>query len=262
VIARFFPPLFKDGIDPDAVDGAIDMPYAIPNKRVEYVRQEPPGIPTAFWRGVGPTHNVYVIESFVDELAAIAKKDPVDYRRTMLGENPRALHVLNRAAEIADWGKPLGERRGRGACVHNTFGSFMSQIAEVTVADTGEVRVDRVVCVVDTGVAVNPDTIVAQMESGIIFGITAVLWGEITLKNGRVQQSNFDDYRMLRINEAPVIEVEVVKSSEKPGGIGEPATSALMPAVLNAVYDATGVRLRKLPIKPDLLKSASSTPRG
>ena len=262
VIARFFPPLFKDGIDPDAVDGAIDMPYAIPNKRVEYVRQEPPGIPTAFWRGVGPTHNVYVIESFVDELAAIAKKDPVDYRRTMLGENPRALHVLNRAAEIADWGKPLGERRGRGACVHNTFGSFMSQIAEVTVADTGEVRVDRVVCVVDTGVAVNPDTIVAQMESGIIFGITAVLWGEITLKNGRVQQSNFDDYRMLRINEAPIIEVEVVKSSEKPGGIGEPATSALMPAVLNAVYDATGVRLRKLPIKPDLLKSASSTPRG
>jgi isoquinoline 1-oxidoreductase beta subunit len=255
VMARFFPPLFKDGIDPDAVDGAIDMPYAIANKRVEYVREEPPGIPTAFWRGVGPTHNVYVIESFIDELAAIAKKDPVEYRRAMLGNNPRALHVLNRAAEMAGWGKPLGDRRGRGVCVHNTFGSYMAQIAEVTVAKSGEVRVDRVVCAVDTGVAVNPDTIVAQMESGIIFGITAVLWGEITLKNGRVEQTNFDDYRMLRINEAPVIEVEVVKNSADPGGIGEPGTSGLTPAVLNAVYAATGVRLRKLPIKPDLLKS-------
>ena len=255
VMARAIPPLFKDGIDPDAVDGAIDMPYAIANKRVEYVREEPPGIPTAWWRGVGPTHNVYVIESFIDELAAIAKKDPVEYRRAMLGNNPRALHVLNRAAEMAGWGKPLGDRRGRGVCVHNTFGSYMAQIAEVTVAKSGEVHVDRVVCAVDTGVAVNPDTIVAQMESGIIFGITAVLWGEITLKNGRVEQSNFDDYRMLRIDEAPVIEVEVVKSSADPGGIGEPGTSGLTPAVLNAVYAATGVRLRKLPIKPDLLKS-------
>jgi isoquinoline 1-oxidoreductase beta subunit len=255
IIARFFPALFKDGIDPDAVDGAVDMPYAIPNKRIEYVREEPPGIPTAFWRGVGPTHNVYVIESFIDELAAIAKKDPVDYRRAMLGNNPRALHVLNRAAEIAGWGKPLAERRGRGICVHNTFGSFMSQVAEITVAKSGEVHVDRVVCVVDTGVAVNPDIIVAQMQSGIIFGITAALWGEITLKNGRVEQANFNDYRMLRINEAPIIEVEVVKSGADPGGIGEPGTTSLAPAVLNAVYAATGVRLRKLPINAALLKS-------
>ena len=255
IIARFFPALFKDGIDPDAVDGAVDMPYAIPNKRVEYVREEPPGIPTAFWRGVGPTHNVYVIESFIDELAAIAKKDPVDYRRAMLGSNPRALHVLNRAAEIAGWGKPLADRRGRGVCVHNTFGSFMSQVAEVTVLKSGEVRVDRVVCVVDTGVAVNPDIIVAQMQSGIIFGITAALWGEITLKNGRVEQSNFTDYKMLRINEAPIIEVEVVKSGADPGGIGEPGTTSLAPAVLNAVYAATGVRLRKLPINAALLRA-------
>ena len=255
IMARFFPPAFKDGIDPDAVDGAVDMPYAIANKRVEYVREEPPGIPTAFWRGVGPTHNVYVIESFIDELAAIAKKDPVDYRRAMLGNNPRALHVLNRAAEIAGWGKPLADRRGRGVCVHNTFGSFMSQVAEVTVSKSGEVHVDRVVCVVDTGVAVNPDTIVAQMQSGIIFGITAALWGEITLKNGRVEQTNFTDYKMLRINEAPIIEVEVVKSSADPGGIGEPGTTSLAPAVLNAVYAATGVRLRKLPINSGLLKA-------
>jgi isoquinoline 1-oxidoreductase subunit beta len=254
IIARFFPPLFKDGIDPDGVDGAVDMPYDIPNKRVEFVREEPPGIPTAFWRGVGPTHNVYVIESFIDELAALAKKDPVEYRRAMLGKNPRALHVLNRAAEIGNWGKPLGERRGRGACVHNTFGSFMSQIAEVTVSESGEVHVDRVVCVVDTGVVINPDTVVAQMQSGIIFGITAALWGEITLKNGRVEQSNFHDYRMLRFNEAPIIEVEIVRSSEKPGGIGEPGTTTLAPAVLNAVYAATGVRLRKLPINTGLLK--------
>ena len=255
IMARFFPAAFKDGIDPDAVDGAVDMPYAIANKRVEYVREEPPGIPTAFWRGVGPTHNVYVIESFIDELAAIAKRDPVDYRRAMLGNNPRALHVLNRAAEIAGWGKPLADRRGRGVCVHNTFGSFMSQVAEVTVLKSGEVHVDRVVCVVDTGVAVNPDIIVAQMQSGIIFGITAALWGEITLKNGRVEQSNFTDYKMLRINEAPIIEVEVVKSSADPGGIGEPGTTTLAPAVLNAVYAATGVRLRKLPINSALLKA-------
>ncbi len=256
IIARFFPPLFKDGIDPDGVDGAIDMPYDVPNKRVEFVREEPPGIPTAFWRGVGPTHNVCVIEGFIDELAAIAKKDAVEYRRAMLGSNPRALHVLDRAAEMANWGTPLGERRGRGVSVNNTFGSYMAQIAEVTVSKSGEVRVDRVVCVVDTGVAINPDTIVAQMQSGIIFGITAVLWGEITLKNGRVEQSNFDNYRMLRIDEAPVIEVEVVKSSADPGGIGEPGTSGLMPAVLNAVFAATGVRLRKLPIQPALLKAA------
>ena len=254
IMARFFPPAFKDGIDPDAVDGAVDMPYAIANKRVEYVREEPPGIPTAFWRGVGPTHNVYVIESFIDELAAIAKKDPVDYRRAMLGNNPRALHVLNRVAEIAGWDKPLADRRGRGVCVHNTFGSFMAQVAEVTVSKSGEVHVDRVVCAVDTGVAVNPDTIVAQMQSGIIFGITAALWGEITLKNGRVEQTNFNDYRMLRINEAPIIEVEVVKSSADPGGIGEPGTTTLAPAVLNAVHAATGVRLRKLPINSALLK--------
>ena len=262
IMARFFPAWFKDGIDPDAVDGAVDMPYAIANKRVEYVREEPPGIPTAFWRGVGPTHNVFVIESFIDELAAMAKKDAIDYRRALLGDNPRALHVLNRAAEIAGWGKPLGPRRGRGACVHNTFGSFMSQIAEVTVAEDGEVHVDRVVCVVDTGVVVNPDTIVAQMQSGIIFGITAALWGEITLEKGRVQQSNFDNYRMLRMNEAPIIEVEVVKSSADPGGIGEPGTTSLAPAVTNAVYAATGVRLRTLPIKAELLKAGTATPRG
>jgi isoquinoline 1-oxidoreductase beta subunit len=256
IFARWAPPLFKDGIDPDAIDGAADMPYAIENFRVEFVREEPPGILTGFWRGVGATHNVYVIESFVDELAAAAKKDPVEYRRALLQKNPRALNVLNRAAEISNWGTPLGPRRGRGVSVQQAFGSYMCQVAEVTVSKTGEVKVDRVYVVVDTGVVVNPDTVVAQMQSGVIFGITAVLWGEITLDKGRVQQSNFDSYRIMRIDEAPKIEVEIIKSGENPGGIGEPGTSGLAPAVLNAVFAATGVRLRKTPIDNQLLKEA------
>ena len=231
---------------------AVDLPYAIANQRVEFARVEPAAIPTTWWRGVGPTHNIYVVESFIDELAAAANKDPVEYRRALLQNNPRALHVLNRAAELSGWGKPLGERRGRGISLQQTFGTFMSQVAEVTVAKSGEIRVDRVVVVVDTGVVVSPDIVTAQMQSGIIFGISAVLWGEITFENGRVQQSNFDNYRVLRMEEAPVIEVEIVKSYEAPGGIGEPGTSALAPAVLNAVHAATGIRLRKTPIGSSL----------
>lgn len=256
IMARWAPPLFKDGIDPDAIDGTAEIPYAIENFRIEYVREEPPGIPTAFWRGVGPTHNVYVVESFVDELAAAAKKDPVDYRRSLLQKNKRALHVLERAAQLSNWGKPLGRRQGRGVSVQYAFGTYMCQVAEVTVSKTGEVHVDRVYVVVDTGVVVNPDTVVAQMQSGVIFGITAVQWGEITLDKGRVQQSNFDTYRIMRIDEAPQIDVEIVTSDADPGGIGEPGTSGLAPAVLNAVYAATGIRLRKTPIDTKLLKEA------
>ena len=257
IMARWAPPLFKNGIDPDAIDGAADMPYTIDNFRVEYVREEPPGIQTAFWRGVGPTHNVYVIESFVDELAAAAKKDPVEYRRALLQKNPRALHVLNRAAELSNWSKPLGPRQGRGVSVQQAFGTYMCQVAEVTVGKDGGVHVDRVYVVLDTGVVVNPNTVAAQMQSGVIFGISAVLWGEITLDKGRVQQSNFDNYRVMRIDEAPKIEIEIVKSDADPGGIGEPGTSGLAPAVLNAVHAATGVRLRKTPIDSERLKEAS-----
>jgi isoquinoline 1-oxidoreductase beta subunit len=255
IMARFFPPGFKDGIDPDAVDGAIELPYDLPNYRVEYVREEPPGIPTAFWRGVGPTRNAYVIESFVDELAAAAKKDPLEFRRELTVKSPRARHVIDRAAAMSGWGTPLGPRRGRGIALLYAFEAYFAMVAEVTVGDDGEVHVDRVTAAVDCGVIVNPDTVEAQMQSGIIFGITAALWGEITLKNGRVQQTNFDDYKMLRMDQAPKIEVELVKSSEKPGGIGEPGTSVLIPAVLNAVHAATGVRLKKLPIKAQLLRS-------
>ena len=254
IIARFFPPAFKNGLDPDTVDGAIDLPYAIPNVTVDYVRHEPPGIPTAFWRGVGPTHNVYVVESFVDELAAAAGKDPLAYRQALLAGNPRALAVLERAARMAGWGTPLGPRKGRGIAVQHVFGTYLAEVAEVSVAETGEVRVERVTCACDCGVVVNPDTVKAQIQSAIIFGVTAALYGEITLKNGRVEQSNFDNYQMLRIDEAPVIEIDLVPSQEAPGGMGEPGTCALAPAVLNAVHAATGVRLRKLPIQPALLK--------
>ena len=241
------------GLDVDAVEGAADPPYALPNIRVEYVRQEPPGIPTAFWRGVGPTHNIFVVESFIDELAAAAKQDPFEYRRVLLDQSPRAKAVLELAAEQAGWGQPLPAGRGRGISLLHAFGeTYIAQVAEVSVSSAGDVRVHRVVCAVDCGIIVNPDTVRAQMESGIIFGITAALFGEITIKNGRVEQHNFNDYRMLRINEAPVIDVHLVKSTEPPGGIGEPGTSAVMPAVTNAIFAATGKRIRKLPVGAQL----------
>jgi isoquinoline 1-oxidoreductase beta subunit len=256
ILARWLPAAFKDGFDRDAVEGAAKPPYTLPNIQVEYVRQEPPpGIVTAFWRGVGPTHNIFMVESFIDELAAAAHKDPVDYRRVLLDNSPRAKAALELAAEKAGWGQKLPSGSGRGVSVQFAFGSYLSQVAEVAVAKDGGVRVQRVVCAVDCGMVVNPDTVRAQIEGGIIFGITAALYGQITLKNGRVEQSNFDNYRMLRINEAPVVEVHIIKSTEAPGGIGEPGTAAVFPAVANAIFAATGKRVRKLPINPSELRS-------
>ena len=206
IYARWHPPAFKDGLDPDVLEGAAEPPppYALPNMLVEYVRQEPPGIPTGFWRGVGPTHNVFVVESFIDELAAAAKKDPVAYRLALLGKSPRAKAVLELAAEKAGWGQPLPEGHGRGVSVQFVFGSYVAQIVDVRVAKNSEVRVTRVVCTVDCGVVVNPDTVKAQMESGI----------------------------------------------------GEPGTSALAPALTNAIFAATGTRIRKLPVNRVELRSA------
>jgi len=248
IIARWLPPGFNNGLDPDTTEGAIDLTYALPNLRVEYVRVEPPGIPTAFWRSVGPSHNVFVTESFMDELAAAAKQDPVAYRRALLDKAPRAKAVLELAAEKAGWGQPLPERVGRGVSVQFVFATYLAQVAEVEVSRDGAVRVRRVVCAVDCGTVVNPDTVRAQIQSAIIFGVTAALHGEITLKGGRVEQSNFHDYRMLRMNETPAIEVYIVNSAEPPGGMGEAGTSAIAPAVTNAIFAATGTRVRKLPV--------------
>jgi isoquinoline 1-oxidoreductase beta subunit len=254
VIARWAPPFFNHGLDPDTTEGAINLVYTLPNMHVEYVRVEPPGIPTAFWRSVGPSHTVFVVESFMDELAAAAKQDPVAYRLALLDKAPRAKAVLALAAEKAGWGEPSPERVGRGVSVQFAFATYMAQVAEVEVGKNGAVRVRRVVCALDCGIVVNPDTVRAQLQSAIIFGITAALHGEITLKEGRVQQSNFDSYQMLRIDEAPAIEVHIVENFEAPGGIGEPGTSAIVPAVSNAIFAATGKRLRKLPVDRAALK--------
>jgi len=248
VIARWVPPAFNNGLDSDTTEGAIDLVYALPNMHVEYLRVEPPGIPTAFWRSVGPSHNVFVVESFMDELAAAAKQDPVAYRRALLDKSPRAKAVLELAAEKAGWGKSLPQGVGRGVSVQHAFATYMAQVAEVEVSKDGTVRVRRVVCAVDCGTVVNPDTVRAQIQSGIIFGLTAALRGEITLKGGRVEQSNFHDYQMLRMNETPAIEVYIVRSGEAPGGMGETGTSAAAPALTNAIFAATGRRIRKLPV--------------
>jgi isoquinoline 1-oxidoreductase subunit beta len=254
VISRWAPPLFNNGLDPDTTEGAIDLVYALPNMHVEYVRVEPPGIATAFWRSVGPSHNVFVTESFMDELAVAAKQDAVRYRLALLEKTPRAKTVLALAAEKAGWGQPLPERVGRGVSLQFAFATYMAQVAEVEVSKDGTVRVRRVVCAVDCGTVVNPDTVRAQIQSAIMFGITAALHGEITLKDGRVEQTNFDSYQILRMNEAPTVEVHIVQSPESPGGMGEAGTSAIIPAVTNAIFAATGKRVRKLPIDATALK--------
>lgn len=259
VLARWLPSAYVDGKDFDAWDSAVDMPYDIPNIHVEYVREEPPGVPTGFWRGVGPSHNVFVIESFVDELAHKAGKDPVEFRLGMLDKNPRMKAALELAADKAGWGAPLPPRCGRGVSVQPSFASWIATVAEVEVDKAGQVLLRRLVCAVDTGIAVNPDTIAAQLQGGIVFGLTAALFGEVTVENGRVKQSNFNDYRMLRINETPPIEIYVIPSGEPPGGIGEAGCVTAMPTLSNAIFAATGKRFRSLPIDRDVLAGRTST---
>ncbi|WP_236761103.1 xanthine dehydrogenase family protein molybdopterin-binding subunit [Agrobacterium tumefaciens] len=255
IFARIAPGAMQNGVDPDGVEGAAHPPYKLPAIHVEFKQVEPQGVLTSWWRGVGPSHNIFVVESFIDELAAAAKADPVDYRRRLLSENPRALAVLELAAEKAGWGAGLPERHGRGVAVQFAFGSYLAMIADVSVATDGTVRVTRIVTAVDCGLTVNPDTIAAQMEGGALYGLTGALYGAITFAQGRVEQSNFDTYLPLRIDEAPHVETHIVRSAEAPGGIGEAATSAAFPAVTNAIFAATGKRVRILPINPEELKA-------
>jgi isoquinoline 1-oxidoreductase beta subunit len=254
VMARYYPPYVKDGLDPDAVEAAAEPPYALPNIHVDYVQVEPPGVRTSWWRGVGPTHNVFVVESFIDELAHAAKRDPVAYRKELLSHNPRALAVLSLAAEKAGWGSSLPARHGRGIAVQFAYGSYTSQVAEVEVAADGSVRVKRIVCAIDCGMYINPDTIEAQIQGGTLFGLTAALYGSITFKEGRVEQSNFDSYLPMRIEEVPVVETHLIKNAEAPGGVGEAPTAIVSAAVTNAIFAAIGKRVRILPIDTDSLK--------
>ncbi|HMG74806.1 MAG TPA: xanthine dehydrogenase family protein molybdopterin-binding subunit [Pyrinomonadaceae bacterium] len=242
-----FAMMIKNGIDDASVEGAADLLYGIPNLQVD-LHTTRNSVPVLWWRSVGHSHNGFAVEAFFDEVAHAGGKDPVELRRTLLVNQPRMRGVLDLVAEKANWGKPVPAGRGRGIATHFSFDSYVAQVAEVSVDKNGAVRVHRVVCALDCGRVVNPDTVKAQMEGGIIFGLTAALKDEITLDRGRVQQRNFHDYPMLRINEAPEIEVYIVPSTENPTGVGEPGVPPVAPAVANAIFAATGKRVRKLPI--------------
>jgi isoquinoline 1-oxidoreductase beta subunit len=244
-----FEAFIQNGIDGSSVEGTADSPYvkATPNHRVELHTPTSP-VPTLWWRSVGHTHTAFVMESLVDELAHAAGNDPLEYRRALLKGHSRHLGVLNLAAEKAAWGTPLAPGRFRGLAVHESFGSYAAEVAEVSVSN-GRIRVHRVVCAIDCGICVNPAGVTAQMESGIVYGLSAALRGRISLENGRVVESNFNDYEVLRLDEMPVVEVHIVPSTEKSGGAGEPGTPPIAPAVANAVFAATGKRLRSLPFR-------------
>lgn len=248
IMARFMgPQAIKGGVDTEAVEGVIGMPYGIPNVHADYHLAET-GIPVGFWRSVNNSFNAFAVESFIDELAHAAKRDPYEYRRDLLAKAPRHLGVLNLAAEKAEWTKPLPAGRARGIAVWKAFESYVAEVAEVSRNADGSVRVHRVVCAVDCGPVVNPAIVESQIQSAVVYGLTAALWGQVSIAKGRVAQTNFNDYRMLRQAEMPVIETYIVPSTDAQGGIGEPGTPPIAPAVCNALFALTGQRIRKLPI--------------
>ena len=250
-----FEGMIKNGVDPTSVEGVNDSPYleSIANHTVE-LHSLKLQVPVLWWRSVGHTHTGFVMETMIDELAAAAGKDPVAYRRSIL-KSKRHLAALDLVVEKSGWNNPLPAGHFRGVAVHESFGSYVAQVAEISIEE-GRLKVHKVTCAIDCGLAVNPEGVKAQMESGIIFGLTAVLYGEITLEKGRVKQRNYHDYKMVRMNEAPLIEVHIVDSNEKMGGAGEPGVPPLAPAVVNALFAATGKRVRKLPLQPSDLKKA------
>jgi isoquinoline 1-oxidoreductase beta subunit len=244
-----------NGVDFISLDGSANLPYDIPNIRVEYTETDP-GIPFGFWRSVGASVNGFVVEAFIDEMAATAGEDPFEFRRKRLAKHPRHKAVLELVAEKSGWGKPLPQGRARGIAVMECFGTIVGEVAEVSVTN-GAVKVHKVWCAVDTGWVINPDTIKAQMEGGTIYGLTAALKGEITIQNGRVVQRHFNDYQMIRHNEAPEIETHIVASAETPGGIGEPSTAVAAGALVNAIAAVTGKRIYKLPIRAEQLRGTA-----
>ncbi len=244
----------KNGLDEAAVEGLSEWPYATPHVHVEWAPYEP-GVSVWFWRSVGNSQNAFFAESFIDEMAHAAKKDPFEYRRTLLSNHPRHRAVLELAAERAGWHKSLPAGRARGIAVCESFGSFVAEVVEASLQADGAPRVHRVVCAIDCGMAVNPGIIRRQVQSAVIFGLSAALHGEITLKDGRVEQKNFDDYPVVRMNEAPPIEVHIVPSTEKPGGVGEPGTPPIAPALANALFALTGKRVRRLPLRAEELRT-------
>jgi isoquinoline 1-oxidoreductase beta subunit len=245
----------KNSVDPTSVEGASNLPYAVPNILVDLVTTDVK-VPVLWWRSVGSTHTAYSTEVFIDQLAQAAGRDPVEFRRRLLRDHPRHLGVLNLVAEKAGWDKPLPEGRFRGVAVHESFNTYVAQVAEISLRDDGGIRVERVVCAVDCGIPINPDIIKAQMEGGIGFGLGAILKGEITLNGGRVEQANFDTYRMLTIEEMPWVEVHIVPSTESPTGVGEPGVPPIGPAVANAVYAATGKQIQVLPFSRHNFRTA------
>ena len=251
ILRRYFPGAVPDGqVDITSIDGAVRRAYAIPNRRIDYVEVETP-LAAGFWRSVGNSHTAFAMEAFADELAAAAGRDPLEFRARMLAQAPRHLAVLELAAERAGWGRALPAGRHRGIAFHESMGAIVAEVAEISVPPGEELRVHRVTCAIDCGVVVNPDTVTAQVEGSIVYGLTAALYGRITLKDGRVQQSNFHDYRMLRMHQMPQIDVHIVASDAPPGGVGEPATPPIAPALVNAYFAATGKRIRRLPLYPE-----------